>query len=40
MRAILSSAAARELVEVAKDYEEKAPELGGLFIDEFESVVQ
>ncbi|MCP4901710.1 MAG: type II toxin-antitoxin system RelE/ParE family toxin [bacterium] len=40
MRVILSSSAARELVEVAKDYEDNSPELGSVFIDEFESIVQ
>ena len=40
MRVILSSSAARELVEESQIYEGKAPGLGDLFVDEFESAVQ
>jgi len=40
MRTILSSLAAKELVEESQKYEKKAPSLGSLFVDEFEASVQ
>ena len=40
MKTILSSLAAKELVEESQKYETKAPSLGSLFIDEFEAAVR
>jgi len=36
MKIVLSSLAARELIEESGKYEEKAPNFGSIFIDEFE----
>jgi len=40
MKIVLSSLAARELIEESGKYEEKAPNFGSIFIDEFEVSVR
>ncbi len=40
MKTVLSSQAAKELVEESQKYETKAPSLGSLYIDEFEAAVE